>query len=137
VLLQLHFLIFVPTLAYWFYYAYYWVTVSDAEWEEESRIVPWHNNWRQAIEQLREQIPESDSVLLILERRGTVSYGPFFNYYLYPRKVFIYRSELERERITRADVNLDEVRKAGVRWVLTYSGPREFDADQLRLERIK
>jgi hypothetical protein len=136
VLLQLHLLIFVPTLAYWFFYVYYAVTVSEAEWNQELNIVPWHNDCRQVIEQVRQQIPESDAVLLILEGRGTTSYGPFFNYHLYPRKVYIYRPDPVRGKITRTDINLDGVKKAGIRWILTYSGPRQFQADQLRLERI-
>jgi hypothetical protein len=136
-LLQLHFLIFIPTIAYWFFYGAYWLTIPEAQRQQEMLVVPWHNNLLDVVAQLRRQIPEDASVLLILEQPGTISYASYFNAYLYPRKVYLHRREPDQDRITRADVKVKELREAGIGWIITYSGPREFHVDQLRVERIR
>jgi len=135
-LLHIHFLIFIPTIAFWFFYGTYWLTVPEAQWKQELLVVPWHNDLPDVMARLRRQIPEDASVLLILERPGTISYVAYFNTYLYPRKVYVYRRESNQGRITRADVNIDELKGAGIGWIITYGGPREFHADQLRVEQL-
>ncbi|MCS6804802.1 MAG: hypothetical protein RMM98_08805 [Acidobacteriota bacterium] len=135
-LLQLHFALFIPTIAFWVFYGVYWISATEAQWQEEIKLVPWHHDLMPQLQQLRQQIPEDASVLLILEQPGTISYAAFFNSYLYPRKVYMHRRELEQARITRDDVNTDEARRYGISWILTYSGPRAFDARQLKLEQL-
>jgi hypothetical protein len=135
-LLQLHLLLFVPTMGYWLYYVYYWATASDEAWAEEAVVVPWHRNLKQVAAEYARQIPEGDSVLLVLEELGTANYAPFINYYLYPRKTYIYPPGSGNGKTTRQNVQLEDLKISGIRWILTYSGPREFDASRLRLERV-
>ncbi|MBI3951785.1 MAG: hypothetical protein HY314_15155 [Acidobacteria bacterium] len=135
-LLQLHFFIFIPTIAFWFFYTTYRLTVPEPQWRREQQVVPWHNDLPDAVARLRHQIPEDASVLLILEQPGTISYAAYFNTYLYPRKVYVFRHASNQGRTTRADVNVEQMHDAGIGWIITYSGPREFDIHQLKVERI-
>ncbi len=135
-LLPLHFLLFVPTIAFGVYYGAYWLATPESRWREEVRVVPWHRDLPDVVMQLRQQIPKDASVLLILEQPGTISYAAYFNAYLYPRKVYIHRRSSDQGRIMRADVDVGEMRDSGIGWIITYSGPRVFEADQLRVEPI-
>jgi hypothetical protein len=135
-LMQLHFLLFVPTVAFWIFYGAYWLNAAESRWQEEIKVVPWHHDLPHRLEELRHQIPEHTSVLLILEKPGTISYAPFFNTHLYPRKVYVHRRDPNQGRVTRDDVNMNDLRQQGIEWVITYSGPREFDATQLKIEDL-
>lgn len=135
-LMWLHFVLFIPTIAFWAFYGVYWISATETQRQEEITPVPWHDNLMPRLQELRQQIPEQASVLLILEQPGTISYAAFFNSYLYPRKVYMHLRDPARGRITRDDVNTDEIRQYGIDWILTYSGPRAFDARQLRVEKL-
>lgn len=135
-LMWLHFLLFTPTIAFWAFYGVYWTSATETQRQEEIKLVPWHYDLMPQLQQLCQQIPEHASVLLILEQPGTISYAAFFNSYLYPRKVYMHLRDPARGRITRDDVNTDEIRQYGIDWMLTYSGPRAFDARQLKIEKL-
>lgn len=136
-LFRLHVLIIVPTVAYWLFYGVYWWTASEAQWKQEIRLVPWHRDLSDAIARLRQRIPEEASLLLILERRGTSSYAAYFNAALYPRRVYVYRRQPGRVKVTRAEVDVNRLRQLGIDWIVTYRGPHEFHLDQLSVEPLR
>lgn len=136
-LFRLHLLVIIPTVAYWFFYSVYWWTASEAQWKRELRVVPWHRDLSEAVTRLRQRIPEEASLLLILEQGGTSSYAAYFNAALYPRKVYVYRRRPERAKVTRVDVDVNRLRRAGIQWIITYRGPREFHLDQLSVESLQ
>lgn len=138
VLVQLHFLFFLPAVAYWFYYSYRYVTAPEEAWREEVKVVPWHRDFDEVMERCRMLIPEGDGVLVSFRGPGTASYVPFVNARLYPRKVFV--ANLEEDgppgNESRRTRYINKLRASGIRWVVNYRGPREFDSRQFTVDRL-
>jgi magnesium-transporting ATPase (P-type) len=156
-LLSAHLIIFCFIFSVWIFYISYYFDHYYKKSNDEIRMeknIHWSTDFYSFIKICQKTIPQNDKVLLLITEFSddVGKYHIYFNYFLYPRKIYIHfpdsSASVKNQRkkwvkkytnykISLTNLDLINLRQQEIDWIIEYEDSFIFSKDKARIINIE